>query len=259
MYYPVGSKKLSFERPYFNPRGGDALRWEYPLVRWLEKMGIEVAYHTDLELETNPEILERYTHIITAGPMRYWTVNTESALVNYVNSGGNVVHLGSEAGQHIVALRNHNDYRDGQIILQPDEEYKDIGERLENRFFSSTISGSRNKAPWANLKINSKMNKYMPSQLKLPALEIEGIVGLSWDKSMPSDDVEIVANKRIKHRKWTYRNANSHIKKFPSGGSIFNAGVSSWTWGLEKFGNHGNAEMDENLQSITLGLFGIKR
>lgn len=259
LYYPVGSEKLSFERPYFNPRGGDALRWEYPLVRWLEKMGIEVAYHTDLELETNPEILERYTHIITAGPMRYWTVNTESALVNYVNSGGNVVHLGSEAGQHIVALRNHNDYRDGQIILQPDEEYKDIGERLENRFFSSTISGSRNKAPWANLKINSKMNKYMPSQLKLPALEIEGIVGLSWDKSMPSDDVEIVANKRIKHRKWTYRNANSHIKKFPSGGSIFNAGVSSWTWGLEKFGNHGNAEMDENLQSITLGLFGISR
>ena len=83
LYYPIGSKKLSFERPYFNPRGGDALRWEYPLVRWLEKMGIEVAYHTDLELETKPEILERYTHIITAGPMRYWTVNTESALVNY--------------------------------------------------------------------------------------------------------------------------------------------------------------------------------
>ena len=37
LYYPVGSEVL-FERPYFNSRGGDALRWEYPLVRWLEKI-----------------------------------------------------------------------------------------------------------------------------------------------------------------------------------------------------------------------------
>ena len=89
------------------------MRWEYPLVRWLEKNQLDVAYHTDLELETEPDLLNQYSHVISAGPMRYWTKNTEEALGNFVNKGGNIVHLGSEAGQHIVGLRNNNDYHDG--------------------------------------------------------------------------------------------------------------------------------------------------
>ena len=124
-------RNLSFKRPYFNPRGGDSLRWEYPLVRWLEKNKLDVAYHTDLELETNHDLLTKYDYVITAGPMRYWTENTEFALKNFVHSGGNLVHLGAEAGQHLVALKEHKGYNDGQIILQPNEEYTDIGERLE--------------------------------------------------------------------------------------------------------------------------------
>jgi tetratricopeptide (TPR) repeat protein len=253
LYYPVGSEILSFERPYFNSRGGDALRWEYPLVRWIEKNQLDVAYHTDLELETDPELLSNYSHVITAGPMRYWTNKTESALENYVNFGGNIVHLGSEAGQHIVKLRNHNDYHDGQIILQPNEDYPNIGERLENNFYSTKVSGSRKKAPWANLQFLPNLTKVFPD-LDIKTSEIDGIAGLSWDKSIKSKDVQIVASSRIKHRRWTYRITNSHIKKFPSGGTIFNAGVSSWSWGLEKFGNHGNAIVSKELQKITLRL-----
>tara|TARA_A100001037_G_scaffold191642_1_gene171451 strand:+ start:168 stop:3422 length:3255 start_codon:yes stop_codon:yes gene_type:complete len=253
LYYPVGSESLSFERPYFNCRGGDALRWEYPLVRWLEKEGVDAAYHTDLELESNQELLKQYTHVITAGPMRYWTKNTEDALQNFVNAGGHIVHLGSEAGQHLVALKNNNDYLDGQIVFQSNDAFPDIGERLENSFYSATVSGSRKTAPWADLKINSKMGKHLDG-LKIKNRLIVGIAGLSWDKTLKSRDVQILASSRIKHRKWTYRIANSHIKRFPSGGTIFNAGVSSWSWGLEKFGNHGNAMVSEELQEITLRL-----
>jgi tetratricopeptide (TPR) repeat protein len=257
LYYPVGSESLSFERPYFNSRGGDALRWEYPLVRWLEKNRVEAAYHTDLELETDSTLLNQYSHVITAGPMRYWTKNTELALRKFVDAGGHIVHLGSEAGQHMVALQNNNDYRDGQIVFQPNETFPNIGERLQNTFYSATVSGSRKTAPWANLKFTSGISKHLKG-IQIKNSVVEGIAGLSWDKSIKTKDLKIVAKKRIRHRKWTYRMANSHILKFPSGGSIFNAGVSSWTWGLEKFGNHGNANVDEDLQRITLGLLGLE-
>lgn len=256
LYYPVGSEVLSFERPYFNSRGGDALRWEYPLVRWLEKNQLDVAYHTDLELETNPELLSNYSHVITAGPMRYWTSKTESALQNYVDSGGNIVHLGSEAGQHLVNLRNHNGYDDGQIILQPNEDYPNIGERLENTFYSAKVSGSRKKMPWAGLIFNSNIKK-ISSGFKFKNVKVEGIAGLSWDKSIRKKGLTILAKNKIQHRKWTYRVANSHILNFESGGSIFNSGVSSWTWALEEFGNHGNTEVSEDLQQITLGLLNL--
>ena len=256
LYYPVGSEILSFERPYFNSRGGDALRWEYPLVRWLEKNQLDVAYHTDLELENEPDLLSNYTHVITAGPMRYWTNKTEQSLQNYVEQGGNIVHLGSEAGHHIVDLRNHNDYNDGQIVLQPQENHPHVGERLKNNFFSATVSGSRNKAPWAELKFNNQIRKIIPD-LDLTSNIIEGIAGLSWDKSIKQKDLKVVAKNKILHRRRTYRVANSHLRNFPSGGSIFNAGVSSWTWGLEEFGNHGNTHVSTDLQKITLGLIGI--
>ena len=256
LYYPVGSEILSFERPYFNSRGGDALRWEYPLVRWLEKNQLDVAYHTDLELEVEPELLSNYTHVITAGPMRYWTNKTEESLQNYVEQGGNIVHLGSEAGHHIVDLRNHNDYNDGQIVLQPQKNHPHVGERLKNKFFSATVSGSRKKAPWAELKFNNQIRKIIPD-LDLSSNVIEGIAGLSWDKSIKQKGLKVLAKNKILHRKRTYRVANSHMRNFPSGGSIFNAGVSSWTWGLEEFGNHGNTHVSKDLQKITLGLIGI--
>ena len=240
LYYPVGSEILSFERPYFNPRGGDALRWEYPLVRWLEKNQLDVAYHTDLELETEPDLLNQYSHVISAGPMRYWTENTEQALGNFASNGGNIVHLGSEAGQHIVGLKNNNDYHDGQIVLQPNSDFPNIGERLENNLFCATVSGSRKNGPWASLSFTRKLRKHF-KRLKITNGVVQGIAGLSWDKSLKSNDLIILAKSRIKHREWTYRVANSHLRVLDSGGSIFNAGVSSWTWGLEEFGNHGNA------------------
>ena len=80
-----------------------------PAGEMVRKNKLDVAYHTDLELETNHDLLTKYDYVITAGPMRYWTENTEIALKNFVHSGGNLVHLGSEAGQHLVALKNTKD------------------------------------------------------------------------------------------------------------------------------------------------------
>ena len=104
------------------------------------------------------------------------------------------------------------------------------GERLKNNFFSATVSGSRNKAPWAELKFTNQIRKIIPD-LDLTSNIIEGIAGLSWDKSIKQKGLKVLAKNKILHRKRTYRVANSHMRNFPSGGSIFNAGVSSWTWG----------------------------
>ena len=255
LYYPVGSEVLSFERPYFNSRGGDALRWEYPLVRWLEKStGCSISYRFGIGVRTR--ILSNYTHVITAGPMRYWTTSTEKALQNYVGQGGHIVHLGSEVGHHIVDLRNHNDYNDGQIVLQPQENHLHIGERLKNKFYSATVSGSRNKGPWAELKFNNQITKIIPG-LNLNSNIIEGIAGLSWDKSIKQKGLKILANNKIKHRKWTYRVAILTYEGFLQVARYstqeFRVGL-----GAEEFGNHGNTHVSKDLQKITLGLIGIE-
>ncbi len=38
--------KVSFDRPFFQSNGaGNLLKWEYPMIRWLEKYGYNVGYH----------------------------------------------------------------------------------------------------------------------------------------------------------------------------------------------------------------------
>lgn len=251
-----GITALSFNRPHYNPRGGDALRWNYPLIKWLEKKEINIAFHTDLELENNTNLLEKYTYVITSGPMCYWTENIEKAFKNIVDNGNHLIHLGSEAGQHIVGLEKSKSGDYEKIILTNNKENPKLGPRLENKFFSTIVSGKNKKAPWKNYKISRHFSKLFDIP-KFRKKNAEGLIGLSWDKSIKTDGLTILAKNRLRSKKFRYSISNSHIRKFPSGGSIFNAGVSNWTWALEEYSNHGNVAIDENIQRLTLGLIGL--
>ena len=121
------------------------------------------------------DLLTKYDYVITAGPMRYWTENTVCT-EKLCSFRWKFSSLGSEAGQHFVALKELKGYNDGQIILQPNEEYTDIGERLRNEFFSAEHSGSRNKAPWADLKFSRRgLRKIHHNPIQ--NYRFEGIVG----------------------------------------------------------------------------------
>jgi hypothetical protein len=70
LYTSPEAVKVSFNRPYQHHH---LFRWEYPLVRFLERGGYDVTYATDEDVDSDPSILLHHRLDIDAGHDEYWT------------------------------------------------------------------------------------------------------------------------------------------------------------------------------------------
>jgi len=237
LYHAIGTPAISINRPMYNARGGDFLRWAYPLVRFLERHEIPVTYITDLDIEAEGKVPELITNLVTVGPMRYWTHTFDDSVNDFCSKEGNVyAHLGAEAGQHLVQFNPVS----GNIFFHGDGAQ----ERLVNPLTGSRPSGSKPRSPWGNMQFIGQQN--------IAHEKIKGIVGSSWDRVI--DDREIIISGKGRHKFLRYTVAQTSQKIL--GGKIFNAGVSNWTWALSAFGRQGNIVVSEPLQSLTLETLG---
>lgn len=127
--YPLCSRArvVSFDRPYdFAYNGGkgsgDFLRLEYPLVRWAEKHGLDVAYTTDLAVIQHPGSLTRHRAVLSLGHDECWSLRERKAAVAAHQAGVNLAFFGASAVLRHVRTqpsplgpdREEVDYRDSQ-------------------------------------------------------------------------------------------------------------------------------------------------
>lgn len=90
---PVQAVKVSYDRPFLVGGGtADVTRWEYPFVRWLEKMGRwDVAYASDTDLQADPSIAMGRKVIVVSGHAEYYSKNMRDALINARDAGTNLL------------------------------------------------------------------------------------------------------------------------------------------------------------------------
>lgn len=89
---------VSFNRPYDGDGGGQFRYMEFPIVRLAEKLGIDLNYLTDLELNKNVASLVDTKSIVYGGHGEYWTTQMRIALDSAVSRGINLVSFGGNAG-----------------------------------------------------------------------------------------------------------------------------------------------------------------
>ncbi len=98
--YPVCNRArvVSFDRPYASGNGSsDFLTNEYPLIRLMEKEGLDVTYITDITLATYPNILANHKALITLDHDEAWTYSERLALLHAQSHGLNVIFFGASA------------------------------------------------------------------------------------------------------------------------------------------------------------------
>jgi len=78
--------RISFERPIASQFGN----WELPFVAWAERMGIELDYCINSDLEFHPELLEKARLVLSVGHDEYWSAPMRDHLEAYIGQGGNV-------------------------------------------------------------------------------------------------------------------------------------------------------------------------
>jgi len=98
-YPPCNRARIvSFDRPYASGNGAsDFLTNEYPLVRLMEKHGLDVAYVTDITVDQHPGILDNHRVLLSLGHDETWTYHEREAMVQAFKRGMNVVFFGAAA------------------------------------------------------------------------------------------------------------------------------------------------------------------
>ncbi len=93
------SRVVSFDRPYdWSGKGaGDFLGNEYPLVRLVEALGLDVTYWTDVDLHEHPERLLAHRALVSLGHDEYWSTRMRRGAEAARDHGVNLAFLGANA------------------------------------------------------------------------------------------------------------------------------------------------------------------
>jgi hypothetical protein len=93
------SRVVSFDRPYdaAGQGAGDFLGNEYPLVRLVEALGLDVTYWTDIDLHQHPERLLAHRALMSLGHDEYWSTRMRRSAEAARDHGVNLAFLGANA------------------------------------------------------------------------------------------------------------------------------------------------------------------
>lgn len=244
LYTTPEAVKVSFDRPF---RYRDLFRWEYPLLRFLERTGYDVTYATDDDVDREPQILLAHRLDIAAGHGEYWTHGERAAwdaarghAVNLAFMGANTGYWQvryEDGGRTMVGYKDFTDpepnpalktvaFRD---LARPQPECQLLGEQYRNnqvssedgRYFDYRVTAAGARDPWMR-GTGLRRGSHLP-----------GLVGFEFDSIVPSCRVP---RPTVLFRFRTGRLAADTVRyRACSGSEVFDAGSLFFSWGLDGF------------------------
>jgi hypothetical protein len=234
---------------------GDFLLWEYPMIRFLEKNNFDVDYATSSYVDSHPDILTQYKHIIVTGHDEYWTKTMRDAYESAVAHGVHLDLFASNTAYRQIRVENGiiTGYKDAfkkDPELDGDEENATTEWRTpEVGRPESTLTGAMfvtqvkkaypyiitNPSNWVYAGTGAKQGQAIP-----------GIVGYECDKvfsDFPKPaTLQILSISPVVTTKDIKEVCNSSIYTALSGSIVFNAGTIQWSSALDswhsKFGEN---------------------
>jgi hypothetical protein len=99
-HYPLCSRAriVSFDRPYaYGDGAGDFLGIEYPLIRFAEEHGLDVAYANDIVVAEHPSFVRHQRSILSLGHDECWSLAERRSVQEAAAHGVNVIFFGASA------------------------------------------------------------------------------------------------------------------------------------------------------------------
>lgn len=274
--------EVSFNRPLVQESGsndgsGDFLKWEYPMVKFLDKYGYRCDYLTDVDIHEHPAVLKKYKTIIIAGHDEYWSKQMLDGYESAIKKGVNMAVFGANiAFRPIRFLPDPTTGTPDRVIVS----YKDAGldpEQTNPTNGTVTALSWREKPlfrPESELLGNSYRNELYKDGAGSAALivnddkswvfkgtglingsEIPGVIGYEYDQYRPDfprpSKVDILFHSYLINNEGRPDFADSTYYKMPhGGGGVFDAGTIDWSTGLNEESHYYNPK----LVTITLNI-----
>lgn len=249
-----GAVKVSFDRPFDSDDGsGQFLRYEYDLVRWVEKEGYDVSYVTSTDVSMNPSLLLKHRAFISAGHDEYWTGAERRAVEDALSAGVHLAFLSGDAvywqaryepsasgvpARTLVVYRGKSDPMWAADPALASVRWQDPPvNRPENQLTGTLYGGQLDPfvQDWEAADTSSWI--FAGTGLK-PGDHVTRIVGKEADYS-PENGATPAGLQIVGHSKVSYTSgahtawADSTIYTAPSGAIVFSAGSITWSWALD--------------------------
>lgn len=233
--------EVSFNRPY----GGNSqtpLLWEYSLVRYLERMGYDVTYTTDVDSDANPSEFTGHALIIDSGHDEYWSQATYDRFRDALTHGTNLAFVGADIGSwRIRYADNHRsiiEYR--SPTLDPDQtagettgHFRDFGEpecTLRGVEFTKGEQSGTDSPRDYRVNNAALSDPWFVGTGFSSGDVLRGAVGYEWDTPIAGchDDQTVFF-------RYVGPPANGAAVRWsaPSGAQVFSAGTMQFSWDLD--------------------------
>jgi hypothetical protein len=241
----VAATSVSFDRPY-GPDSQSPLTWEYPLVRFLERNGYDVAYSTDVDADAHPDDLKRRKLVIVPGHSEYWSQTYFNALRDARDIGVSLAFFGADdgtwrvrydrGGRAVIEYRSPTADPVSDVALRTGR-FRDLGEP-ECRLRGVQYEGGHGK-PTDTLRsyvVPTGLTKdpwFLLTGIGTGA-SLQGAVGYEWDSIVRTCAVPPLTVL------WQYsgKPAGAAAVRYvaPSGARVFSAGSVQFAWQLDSSG-----------------------
>lgn len=253
-----GAVKVSFNRPFESDYGsGQFLRYEYNLVRWLERSGYDVSYATDKDTDVVGSTLLQHRGFISAGHNEYWTAaqrrNVEQALAQGVSLAflsGNAIYwqaryepsASGRPQRTLVVYRGSSDPLFASDPAHATVRWQDAPLNSPASLLTGTLYSGQTD-PFTQDWVVKNTNSWLFAGTNLkPGDRVPGLIGKEFDRSDPGDaspfGLQVLAHSTVTMptsggRPPDVSVAESTVYTAPSGAAVFSAGTVTWSWGLD--------------------------
>jgi hypothetical protein len=248
LYTTPEAVKVSFDRPYQNRY---LFRWEYGLVRFLERHGYDVSYATDDDVDRDPALLLDHRLDIAAGHGEYWTAAERDGWDTARARGVNLAFMGANTGywqvryedgdRTMVSYKSDSDPEPDparktirfRFLRPPRPECELMGEQYAENEHSSAVDA------YYDYKVSAAgaRDPWLAGTGLRAGTRLRGLVGYEFDSPRPGCHVPpltvllrfhgnaIGSRRRLEADAVRYRAC--------SGSEVFDAGSLQFSWGLD--------------------------
>jgi hypothetical protein len=245
------SRVASFDRPYYASGAGEFLGNEYPLVRLVERLGLDVTYWTDLDLHQHPGRLLAHRALISLGHDEYWSTRMRRGVEAARAGGVNLAFLGANAVYRHIRLQPSPSGSDREEV-----NYKpwSIGDDPAWRTDPLEVT-----TDWRRPPLNDPESRLLGAQYQCnptfaagvvvrpsswlfagagvrAGTRLPGLVGDEYDRVQPGaprpPGVQVLLHSPVHCRGASFADTTWYTAH--SGAGVFDAGTSSWVCQLDQ-------------------------
>jgi hypothetical protein len=270
------SRVVSFDRPYDanGASAGDFLGNEYPLVRLVERLGLDATYWTDIDLHQHPGRLLHHRALVSLGHDEYWSTRMRRGAEAARAHGVNLAFLGANAVYRHIRLQPSPTGPDRQEVnykpwsAPDDPAWKTDPAQVTTDWRQPPLNDPESRLLGAEYECNPTLaagvvvrpsswlfaGTWVRAGTRLP-----GLVGDEYDRVQPGSPrppwVQVLLHSPV-HCRGRASFADTTWYTAGSGAGVFDAGTGSWVCQLERAcaGHRHSALTARVVRAVTVNL-----